>query len=53
MKLLLDQDVPRRTAALLREAGVDAIHASEAGLSSVAISGRLSGGSQSSLKPRF
>jgi predicted nuclease of predicted toxin-antitoxin system len=35
VKLLLDQDVPRRTAALLREAGVDAIHASEAGLSSV------------------
>lgn len=35
MKLLLDQDVPRRAAALLRDAGVDAIHASEAGLSSV------------------
>ena len=34
MKLLLDQDVPRRAATLLREAGVDAVHASEAGLSS-------------------
>jgi predicted nuclease of predicted toxin-antitoxin system len=33
VKLLLDQDVPRRAAALLRETGVDAIHASEAGLS--------------------
>ena len=34
MRLLLDQDVPRRAAALLREAGVDAVHASELGLSS-------------------
>jgi type III restriction enzyme len=34
VKVLLDQDVPRRAAALLREAGVDAVHASEVGLSS-------------------
>lgn len=34
MKVLLDQDVPRRAAALLREAGLDAVHASEVGLSS-------------------
>jgi predicted nuclease of predicted toxin-antitoxin system len=33
VRLLLDQDVPRRAAALLREAGVDAVHASEVGLS--------------------
>lgn len=32
MKLVLDQDVPRRAAALLRERGVDAVHASEIGL---------------------
>ena len=36
MKFLLDQDVPRRAAVLLREAGVDATHASEVGLSSAA-----------------
>jgi predicted nuclease of predicted toxin-antitoxin system len=34
LKLLLDQGVPRRAAALLREAGHDAVHASEVGLSS-------------------
>lgn len=34
MRLLLDQGVPRRAAALLREAGVDAVHASDVGLSS-------------------
>ena len=33
MKLLLDQGLPRRTAALLRQAGVDAVHAAEIGLS--------------------
>jgi predicted nuclease of predicted toxin-antitoxin system len=36
VKLFLDQDVPRRAASLLREAGVDAIHASEVGLSAAA-----------------
>jgi predicted nuclease of predicted toxin-antitoxin system len=34
VKVPLDQDVPRRAAALLGEAGVDAVHASEVGLSS-------------------
>ena len=33
MKLLLDQGLPRLTAALLRQAGVDAMHAAEIGLS--------------------
>jgi predicted nuclease of predicted toxin-antitoxin system len=32
MKLLLDQGLPRSAAALLREAGIDAIHAGEMGL---------------------
>jgi predicted nuclease of predicted toxin-antitoxin system len=31
---LLDQGVPRRAAALLREAGVDAVHVAELGMSS-------------------
>lgn len=34
MKLLLDQGVPLRAATLLREVGVEAVHASEVGLSS-------------------
>lgn len=34
MKLFLDQGVPRRAAALLREAGREAVHAGEVGLSS-------------------
>jgi predicted nuclease of predicted toxin-antitoxin system len=36
MKLLLDQGTPRSTAALLREAGIDAVHAGEAGLATAA-----------------
>jgi predicted nuclease of predicted toxin-antitoxin system len=32
MKLLLDQGLPRSAAALLRESGVDAVHAGEIGL---------------------
>ena len=34
MKLFLDQGVPRRAAALLREQGIDTVHAGEVGLSS-------------------
>ena len=34
MKLFLDQGVPRRAAELLREEGIDTVHASEVGLSS-------------------
>ncbi|MBW4491511.1 MAG: DUF5615 family PIN-like protein [Oscillatoria princeps RMCB-10] len=33
MKLLLDQGLPRSSAALLREAGIDTIHVAEIGLS--------------------
>ena len=33
MRLFLDQGVPRRTAALLCEEGIDTVHASDAGLS--------------------
>ena len=36
MKLLLDQGVPLRAVALLRAAGIDALHASDAGLSAAA-----------------
>jgi len=36
VRLLLDQGVPRRAAALLRDEGHDALHASEVGLSSAA-----------------
>jgi predicted nuclease of predicted toxin-antitoxin system len=32
MKLLLDQGLPRSSAALLRERGIDAVHAGESGL---------------------
>ena len=32
MRFLLDQGVPRRAAVLLREAGLDVVHASEQGL---------------------
>lgn len=35
MKILLDQGVPRRSAQLLRDTGLDAVHASEVGLSAV------------------
>jgi predicted nuclease of predicted toxin-antitoxin system len=33
VKVFLDQGVPRRAAGLLRETGVDAVHAAEVGLS--------------------
>mgnify|MGYP002624209362 CR=1 FL=1 len=33
MKILLDQGVPRTCAVFLRQAGVDAVHGSEVGLS--------------------
>jgi predicted nuclease of predicted toxin-antitoxin system len=33
MKLVLDQGLPHRSAAILRERGIDAVHASECGLS--------------------
>src|SRR2546426_46744 len=33
VRLFLDQGVPRRTAVILREAGVDTVHAGEVGLS--------------------
>ena len=36
MKLLLDQGIPRSTAALLRERGVDTVHAGELDLSAAA-----------------
>ena len=36
MKLLLDQGVPRSAAALLRQAGLDAVHAGESGLAEAA-----------------
>jgi predicted nuclease of predicted toxin-antitoxin system len=32
MKMLLDQGVPRSAAALLRQAGIDAVHTAEVGL---------------------
>jgi predicted nuclease of predicted toxin-antitoxin system len=34
VKVLLDQGVPRRAAALLKEAGVDALHVADLGMSS-------------------
>jgi len=36
VKLVLDQGVPRRATIVLREAGIEAVHASEFGLSSAA-----------------
>ena len=36
MKLLLDQGIPRSAAALLCQAGIDAVHTSEAGLAEAA-----------------
>jgi predicted nuclease of predicted toxin-antitoxin system len=36
LKLVLDQGVPRRAVLVLREAGIDAVHVSELGLSSAA-----------------
>nr|WP_258003931.1 DUF5615 family PIN-like protein [Fischerella thermalis] len=33
MKLLLDQGLPRSAATLLSEAGIDAVHVAEIGLS--------------------
>jgi predicted nuclease of predicted toxin-antitoxin system len=36
VKLVLDQGVPRRATIVLREAGIEAVHASEVGLSSAA-----------------
>lgn len=33
MKLLLDQELPRSTAELLRQKGLDAVHTGEFGLS--------------------
>jgi predicted nuclease of predicted toxin-antitoxin system len=36
MKLLLDQCLPRSAAGLLRDAGIDAVHTGECGLSTAA-----------------
>ena len=36
MKLILDQGVPHRAAELLRQEGLDVVHASEVGLSTAA-----------------
>jgi predicted nuclease of predicted toxin-antitoxin system len=36
VKLVLDQGVPRRATIILRESGIEAVHASEIGLSSAA-----------------
>ena len=36
MKLFLDQGIPRSTASLLREMGIDALHVGEIGMASAA-----------------
>lgn len=36
MRVLLDQGVPRRAAALLRDAGVDALHVADMGMAAAA-----------------
>ena len=42
MRVLLDQGVPRRAAALLRESGVDALHVADLGMSTASDADLLS-----------